>query len=132
MKKVFLICVLFLTTLLFSKGRSFVPRECSVEDWCIVKATACFTGYVTHPSGLYQAHAQYSVVRRVLALCHVGSWYGEERPVWRNITGPVEPVRFKSPEEVTEENARKKVLEKCELYRADYLAAAPFCNSDVK
>lgn len=51
---------------------SFIPNGCSVESWCLVKATDCFLGQITQPTGLWQAHAQYSVVRRAVALCPDG------------------------------------------------------------
>ncbi|OFZ22369.1 MAG: hypothetical protein A2X94_00005 [Bdellovibrionales bacterium GWB1_55_8] len=101
-----------------------VPPGCTVEDWCLKKATECFVGYVTNPQGLYRAHSQYSVVRRITAICE--SYYnGRERRV---ITGPVEPVSFSSGVESSEGRARAAALQLCERYREDWVSAAPACD----
>lgn len=105
---------------------SLVPQDCTVESWCLVKATECFLGLFTHPAGLWQAHAQYSVVRRAVALCPAG--YGQlER---RTIMGPVEPQPFTSDVEVDQDAASAAALQLCRVYRQDWVSAAPVCPAN--
>lgn len=107
-----------------SHAQSFVPRECLVETWCLVRATDCFLGHMTRPAGLWQGHAQYSVVRRVQALCP--DRYGDLHR--RLLTGPVEPVLFSSGSEPTREAAEENTLRLCRTYRQDWVSAAPACR----
>ncbi|PIP83055.1 MAG: hypothetical protein COR54_11580 [Elusimicrobia bacterium CG22_combo_CG10-13_8_21_14_all_63_91] len=102
----------------------FVPPQCRVETWCLVKATECFLGHYSRPAGLWMAHAQYSVVRKVVASCP--NRYGE----WsrQTIMGPVEPVRFTSEQETTQERAKEKAMNRCLGYRQDWVGAAPTCE----
>ena len=121
---------LLLTSISFAHDESFsfVPQNCTVENWCLVKATDCFLGHFTHPQGLWQGHAQYSVVRRAIALCPTGYYGGTfER---RTLLGPVEPVLFASDVLTTEEKAKAGATELCAAYRQDWVAAAPACTQD--
>lgn len=102
----------------------FVPPGCTVESWCLEKATECFFGHFTHPQGLWQGHAQYSVVRRVVAVCSAPYGHSERR----QITGPVEPVRFASDVETKADVAQSSALGLCGVYRADWVGAAPVCK----
>lgn len=102
---------------------TFIPDGCSVESWCLVKATDCFLGQVVQPGGLYKAYAQYSVVRRAVALCPDG--YG--RWLRRSFMGPVEPQQFSSGTEVDEASASAAALKLCSVYRKDWVDAAPVC-----
>jgi hypothetical protein len=102
----------------------FVPAHCTVESWCLVRATDCVFTRFSHPQGLWQGHAQYSVLRRAVALCP--TQYGQmER---RTFLGPVEPIRFSSDVQTTAEKARAEANDLCAVYRADWLAAAPRCQ----
>lgn len=103
----------------------FVPAGCTVESWCLIKATECFLGKVTRPTGLWQAFAQYSVVRRAVALCPSGP-YGQ----WQrhNFLGPVEPQVFSSAVETEEKTASEAAVKLCLTYRADWVEAAPRCG----
>jgi len=105
----------------------FVPEMCSVESWCLVKATECFLGQTTRPTGLWKAFAQYSVVRRVRALCPTGRYGTWES---RTFMGPVEPQAFSSIIETSEETAVASALKLCRDYRADWTSAAPACSAD--
>lgn len=107
-----------------SSTSGFVPAGCMVESWCLVNATSCFVGRVARPTGLWQAHAQYSVVRKVAALCP--DRYGALQKV--TLTGPVEPVTFSSELETAEETASREALRLCRTYRQDWVAAAPSCE----
>lgn len=104
----------------------FVPQGCSVETWCLVKATDCFLGRVTRPTGLWQAYAQYSVVRRAVALCPDG--YG--RWTRRTFMGPVEPQVFTSAIETEEKTASDAAVKLCSVYRKDWVDAAPACPAE--
>lgn len=104
---------------------AFVPRICSVESWCLVKATDCFLGQMARPTGLWNAFAQYSVVRRVRALCPTGNDGSWER---RTFMGPVEPQVFSSTIETSEAAAVFSALKLCNVYRADWVSAAPACR----
>lgn len=107
-------------------AESFVPQNCTVESWCLVKATDCFLGMVTRPQGLWQGHAQYSVVRRAVVLCPAG--YGQtERRV---IMGPVEPQPFSSDVETEQDVASESALKLCRVYRQDWVSAAPVCPAN--
>ncbi|PIR19282.1 MAG: hypothetical protein COV48_02880 [Elusimicrobia bacterium CG11_big_fil_rev_8_21_14_0_20_64_6] len=106
---------------------SFVPTMCSVESWCLVKATDCFLGQMTHPTGLWKAVAQYSVVRRVQALCPTGRYGSWES---RTFMGPVEPQVFSSGIEPSEEAAVASTMKLCRDYRTDWVSAAPACSPD--
>ncbi|MBI3542985.1 MAG: hypothetical protein HY075_06910 [Deltaproteobacteria bacterium] len=108
-----------------ARADGFVPDHCTVESWCLVKATDCFVGHFTHPAGLWKAHAQYSVVRRAVALCRDHYYGGLER---RTITGPVEPIRFESTTVTTKEAAEKEAAELCAVYRKDWVDAAITCR----
>jgi hypothetical protein len=114
-----------ITTPLQASVDGFVPRECTVESWCLDRVTDCFVGYVSKPQGLWQAHAQYSVVRKVVALCPSG-YYGQ--PERRNITGPVEAVQFRGEVMTREDAARESALALCRTYRQDWVSAAPRCD----
>ena len=105
---------------------SFVPAGCAVESWCLVKATDCFLGQITQPTGLWKAYAQYSVVRRAVALCQDG--YGR----WQrqSFMGPVEPQVFSSAIEVDEKTASDSALKLCTVYRKDWVDAAPLCAAN--
>ena len=103
---------------------SFVPANCTVESWCLLKATDCFLGYVDHPQGLYQGHSQYSVVRRVVADCR-DDWKMSRRVT---IQGPVEAIKFTSDVETSDEKARASALSLCQIYRNDWVTAAPVCG----
>lgn len=107
---------------------SFVPANCSVESWCLVKATECFLGRYSRPSGLWMGHAQYSVVRRAVALCPVryGDWQR------RIFTGPVEPIRFRSDQETTKKTAGEVAENLCLKYRTDWVSAAPSCDNQCR
>ncbi|MEK7857847.1 MAG: hypothetical protein AAB320_01780 [Elusimicrobiota bacterium] len=105
---------------------SFVPEGCSVESWCLVKATDCFLGVVTRPGGLWQAKAQYSVVRKAVALCPVNY----DRWERRTFMGPVEPQVFASGEQAERQSAEKAVVELCRVYRQDWVSAAPVCPAN--
>ena len=104
---------------------SFVPEGCTVQSWCLVRATECFLGYVDNPRGLWQGHAQYSVVRRAVAYCPVG--YGKWET--RTFMSGVEPQPFTSGIEYSKEAAGEAALKLCKTYRADWLAAAPACGN---
>lgn len=103
---------------------SFVPPQCRVETWCLVKATECFLGHYSHRPGWWIGHAQYSVVRKAVVSCP--SRYGEW--VRQTMTGPVEPVTFRSQEETTQENAEEQAMNRCRGYRQDWVSAAPTCG----
>jgi hypothetical protein len=107
----------------FKALESFVPAYCSVESWCLVKATDCFVGQVTQPTGLWQAHAQYSVVRRAVALCR--GRYGETTR--ETFMSPVEPVPFASAIQTTKKAAVDEAARLCAAYRKDWVSAAPTC-----
>ncbi len=107
---------------------SFLPRECSVENWCVVRATECAFTQHTHPQGLWQAHAQYSILRRFSVLCSSGPYGGELQR--RTILGPVEPVRFSSEILAREFGTREQAVGLCQVYRADWVAAAPACPAE--
>ena len=79
----------------------------------------------TKPTGLWKAFTQYSVVRRVRALCPTSSYGPWER---RTILGPVEPQLFSSNIETTEEAAVSSAMKLCGVYRADWVSAAPACK----
>ncbi len=110
----------------FTTLGSFVPDGCSVQSWCLVKATDCFVGRVDQPEGLWQGHAQYSVVRRAQALCR--GPYGE----WTTQTfmSSVEPVPFASAVETTRAAASSGALSLCAAYRKDWVSAAPACPAN--
>jgi len=103
---------------------AFVPSMCSVESWCLVKATECFLGQTTQPTGLWKAFTQYSVVRRVRALCPTGAYGAWESRIFM---GSVEPQVFSSAIETSEETAVASALKLCRVYRADWVSAAPAC-----
>lgn len=102
----------------------WIPSWCTIESWCLQKATECFIGQVTEPQGLYQANSQYSVARKAVVLCHEGY----NSVVRRTIVGPVEAVPFTGEVEVTEPAARSSALQLCQSYRQDWVSAAPACN----
>ena len=102
---------------------SYVPADCSVESWCRVSATECFLGYTANPGGLWQGHAQYSVVLRAVAYCPTG--YGKWEK--RTFMSGVEPQQFTSAVETNREAASTGALNLCKSYREDWLAAAPVC-----
>jgi len=104
---------------------SFVPEGCTVQSWCLVKATECFLGFVDNPRGVWQGHAQYSVVRRAVAYCPIG--YGKWET--RTFMSGVEPQPFTSGVEYSKEAAGEAVMKLCTAYRADWLAAAPVCGN---
>ncbi len=106
------------------RAESFVPQGCSVQSWCLVKATDCFVGLVDQPEGLWQAHAQYSVVRRAAALCPTGDYGAWQTQVFMS---PVEPVLFSSAVETTRAAASVEALNLCAAYRKDWVSAAPVC-----
>ncbi len=106
------------------QSASFVPPDCRVLSWCLVKATDCFLGYVDQPEGLWQGHAQYSVVRRAIAQCPSDA-YGDWETV--TLTGPVEPVVFASPVETSRAQASSQAVATCSAYRKDWVDAAPAC-----
>lgn len=91
-------------------------------------ATECRFTYFSHPGGLFQGRAQYSVVRRVIALCPEDSYGGYGRLVRRQIMGPVETIPFASEAQVSEDEARASVMNLCAIYRGDWLSAAPSCR----
>jgi hypothetical protein len=97
-----------------------------VESWCLVKATDCFLGRVAQPGGLWQAFAQYSVVRRAVALCPDG--YG--RWTRQTFMGPVEPQVFSSAVETEEKTASDAAVKLCTVYRKDWVDAAPACPAN--
>ena len=103
---------------------SFVPAECAVESWCRVSATECFLGFTSNPGGLWQGHAQYSVVMRAVARCPVNYGHWETR----TFMSGVEPQRFSSAVEVDRETASTGALQLCKAYRTDWMAAAPACD----
>lgn len=102
----------------------FIPDGCLIESWCLERATDCFLGRLTRPTGLWRAQAQYSVVRKVAALCP--GRYGELQRV--SLTGPVERVVFSSEVEADEETASRTALGLCRSYRRDWVSAAPACG----
>lgn len=104
---------------------SFVPEGCTVQSWCLVKATECFLGFTSNPGGLWQGHAQYSVVRRATAYCPVG--YGKWET--RTFMSGVEPQPFTSAIETDKDEAGASALRLCKAYRADWLDAAPACGN---
>lgn len=104
---------------------SFVPEGCTVQSWCLVKATECFLGFTANPGGLWQGHAQYSVVRRATAYCPVG--YGKWET--RTFMSGVEPQPFTSAIETDRAEAGASALRLCKVYRTDWLAAAPTCGN---
>ncbi len=108
----------------FQRMDSFVPAGCSVQSWCLLKATDCFVGLVDQPEGLWQAHAQYSVVRRAVALCPSGPYGDWQTQVFMS---PVEPVPFSSAVETTRDAASAEALNLCAAYRKDWVSAAPAC-----
>ncbi|NNN05070.1 MAG: hypothetical protein HKL90_04135 [Elusimicrobia bacterium] len=105
-------------------AESFVPQGCSVQSWCLIKATDCFVGLVDQPEGLWQGHAQYSVVRRAVALCPTGDYGAWQTQVFMS---PVEPVPFSSAVETTRAAASSEALNLCVAYRKDWVSAAPVC-----
>ena len=112
-----------------SSFASFVPKECTVESWCLVKATDCFVGHYSKlPSTYLKGHAQYSVVRKAQAVCRISGRYGAPRNERRVITGPVEPIKFVGEAFPTKEEAHDQALNLCEVYRNDWVSAAPLCN----
>jgi hypothetical protein len=110
------------------RAEGFVPDNCTVESWCYVKATECMFGHFTQPQGLWQGHAQYSVLRKVVALCPAANSYNGQMER-RTILGPVEPIQFQSGVETTQEKAQTSAMDLCKPYRADWLGAAPKCDS---
>ncbi len=111
-----------------TSNASFVPANCSVESWCLVKATDCFLGRYSRPAGLWMGHTQYSVVRRVVAIC--SDRYGAQDR--RTITGPVEPIRFRSDQETTKKTAGEVAENLCRVYRSDWVSAAPRCDNQCR
>lgn len=103
----------------------WIPANCVVQDWCLKSVTSCFIGFVSHPSGLYQAQAQYSIVRVAQVECH--SYYGGVSQ--STLTGPVEAATFTSEVESDESTARSEAFNLCERYRTDYVSAAPACKT---
>ncbi len=124
--KLTLLGIILTLTATLASANDFVPADCTVESWCLSRATACFFGHFSQPNGLWRGHAQYSVVRKVVALCP--SYYGGQLER-RNITGPVEPIRFESTIEVSKEKAQQGALDLCTIYRTDWVGAAPACES---
>lgn len=102
----------------------FIPPNCSVESWCLKKATPCFLGNVQEVRGNYFGYSRYSVVREVVALCQIDYYGNWERRV---ILGPVEPVDFRSGAEYSYEQASSAAMNLCERYRDDWISAAPAC-----
>ena len=102
---------------------AFVPEGCAVQSWCLVKATDCFLGFVDNPRGVWQGHAQYSVVRRATAYCPLG--YGKWET--RTFMSGVEPQPFTSGIEYSKEEAGQAVMKLCQAYRTDWITAAPVC-----
>lgn len=110
--------------LAWSGGPSWIPPYCTIETWCVVRATECSFTHFTHPQGLDQGHAQYSVLRRAIALCQEN--YGQF--IRREFLSPVEAVPFASEVETSEEAARTAVLSLCQVFRNDWVSAAPVCE----
>ena len=126
MKNLVLLCVLIYSVSSFS---STVPKNCTVESWCLLKATDCFVGHYTKkPSTYLIGNSQYSVVRKVTALCRIRVGYGDIRLQRMNFTTPVEPVRFKGEAFAEKEDAHDSALQLCEIYRNDWVSAAPVCH----
>jgi hypothetical protein len=124
------IILLTISLLSITAHAEFVPKECTVESWCLVKATDCFVGHYSKlPSTYLKGHSQYSVVRKVQAICKTRSGYGGPRTERRIITGPVEPIKFTGEAFPEQQEARDSALNLCQVYRNDWVSAAPSCNN---
>ncbi|OFZ56517.1 MAG: hypothetical protein A2428_03875 [Bdellovibrionales bacterium RIFOXYC1_FULL_54_43] len=102
----------------------WIPSWCTVESWCLQKATECSVTHVTNPRGFYQGHSQYSILRKAVVLCREDY----HSVVRRVITGPVETVPFSGALEDSESFARANALRLCRAYREDWVGAAPSCE----
>ena len=117
-----ILALAFIPSMVFAETN--IPANCIVQNWCVIKASQCFFGYMANPQGLYQAHSQYSVIRKLDLICEDN--YGNEK--FKTIQTPVEPVPFRGTIETTPELATQAAMELCEKYRKDWVDTAPVCH----